>query len=139
MALYISSIGLPFNLKYPRTMSQAEIIDAIVDETLFGCVEIDIEVPLSWEEVKYKPDTILPPYRYFEEMSQIFCTTFDCIGEHMQNHAKEHELSQKSRKLLVGGMRAKNIFLATPLVKWYIEHGLKLTVVDRVVEFAKLA
>lgn len=72
MDLYISSIGLPFNRKYPRTVSQAQIMDATVDETLFGCVEIDIEVPLSWDEVQYKPETNLPPYRYFEEMSPIF-------------------------------------------------------------------
>ncbi|KAJ8311948.1 LOW QUALITY PROTEIN: hypothetical protein KUTeg_010501 [Tegillarca granosa] len=131
--------GLSFNRKYPKTVSQAQIIDAIVDETLFGCEEIDIEVPLSWDEVQYEPETNLPPYRCFEEMSLIFCTTkvpFDCIGEHMQNHAKEHGLSQKPRKLLVG---KPNTFLATPLVKWYIEHGLKVTVVHRVVEFAKLA
>jgi hypothetical protein len=45
----------------------------------------------------------------------------------MKQHIKEFNLSTKPRRLLVGGMRAKQILLATPLLKWYLEHGMEVT------------
>ena len=35
----------------------------------------------------------------------------------------------------MGGMRAKKILLATPLLRWYLEHGLQVTRIYQVVEF----
>lgn len=89
---------------------------------LFGFVEIDIQIPDSWDQVKFKPETELSPFEYFEEMSPLFVTTevpFEKIGKHMQDHAKTHKLSQKPRKLLVGGLRAEKMLVMTPLLKWY--------------------
>ena len=73
-------------------------------------------------------------------MSPIFCNTdipFENIGEHMQAHVHANNLSQKSRRLLVGGMKAEKILLATPLLQWYLNHGLKVTRVYQVVEYKK--
>ena len=42
---------------------------------------------------------------------------------------------QNSRKLLVGGLAATKILLATPLLKWYLDHGMKVSHVYQVVEF----
>lgn len=42
---------------------------------------------------------------------------------------------QEHRKLLVGGMSAERILLATPLLKWYLDHGLQVTRVYQCVEF----
>lgn len=42
---------------------------------------------------------------------------------------------QDPRRLLVGGLRAKQILLATPLLKWYLDHGLEVTKVYQVVEY----
>jgi hypothetical protein len=55
----------------------------------------------------------------------------------MQAHVKRHQLSTKNRKLLVGGMKGKRLLIATPLLRWYILHGLSVTVVHEVVEFPK--
>ena len=41
----------------------------------------------------------------------------------MQTHIKKIGLSKKPRGLLVGGMKARQILLATPLLKWYLNHG----------------
>ena len=53
----------------------------------------------------------------------------------MQEHAIKHNLSEKPRKLLVGGMKAEKMLLATPLLKWYLEHGMLVTKIHQVVEF----
>ena len=71
----------------------------------------------------------MSPHQYFQEMAPIFCTTnvpFSAIGEHMQEHVIENKLSESDRTLLVGGMEAKKILLATPLLKWYLDKGLKV-------------
>lgn len=139
---FVLSRTSPFHRKYPGMVSQNLILEAVMDETLFGMLEVDIEVPDTWDKVRYKPDTTLSPYDYFEEFCPLFCTTevpFDVIGQHMQDHIAKHNLSRKPRTLLVGGMKAKKLLLATPLLKWYIEHGLLVCNIYQVVEFGKLA
>ena len=88
-------------------------------------VEVDIQVP---EHLK----------TYFEEMSPIFCTCdvpVSAMGSLMQDHITKYNMSTKPRRLLIGGMKAKKILLLTPLLKWYIDHGLEVTEVYQVIEF----
>ena len=69
-------------------------------------------------------------YQYFEEMCPLFCTTdvsFNIIGQYMQQHVRKFQLSEKPRRLLVGGMRAYQILLAIELLKWYLEHDMVIT------------
>ena len=57
----------------------------------------------------------MTPSQYFEEISPLFCTTevpYYIIGEHMQEHVR-FGLSQKPRRLLVVGMKAKQLLIAT--------------------------
>ena len=39
------------------------------------------------------------------------------------------------RRSLIGSMKGEKILLATPLLKWYLEHGLEVTKVHQVIEF----
>ncbi|KAJ8307835.1 hypothetical protein KUTeg_014618 [Tegillarca granosa] len=120
------------------SITEGEILQKIKENKLFGMVEVDISVPDQWP-VHFSHPT-LTPYQYFAEMSPLFCTTevpFEAIGQHMQQHVQNYNLSQKPRKLLVGGIRARKILLATPLLKWYLEHGLQVTKVYQTVEFQK--
>ena len=41
----------------------------------------------------------------------------------------------KGTKKLLGVMRAKTFFLYTPLIKWYLQHGLWLTAVHQFIEY----
>ncbi len=114
-------------MKYKHQMTEAEILDAVRNDNFFGCIECDIHVP----------DHL---YDKFSEMSPIFCTTeinFNDIGAHMQEFARMHNISQSSRKLLVGGMKAEKILLATPLARWYLQQGLVITKVYQTLEFEK--
>ena len=38
-------------------------------------------------------------------------------------------------KKLLGVMKAKKIVLYTPLIKWYLQHGLRLTAVHQLAEY----
>ena len=71
-------------------------------------------------------------------MSPLFCTTdvhIDIIGEDMKEHVRRFQLSGKPRRLLVGGMQARQMLIATPLLKWYLAHGRMVTKIYQVVEF----
>ena len=103
-----------------------EILKDVEKGLLFGMVEVDIEVPKHL-------------YKKFEEMSPLFCTClipFDVMGKYTQKQAEQLNLSKEPRKLLVGGMKAKRLLLLSPLLKWYLEHGLKVTRVYQVVEYS---
>ena len=53
----------------------------------------------------------------------------------MQAHIWEYQLSDKPRRLLVGGLNAQQILLVTPLLQWYLQHGLVVTNIYQVVEY----
>ena len=133
----IKSKLLPrFYMSHPREVTSEIIIDSVVSGDLFGAVEVDISIPEKWSE-HFKQD--VGPQEYFSEMSPLFCTVnipFDIIGEHMQEHVRKHNLSQEPRRLLVGGTKARRILLASPLLKWYLEHGLVVSHVYQVLEFS---
>ena len=101
----------------------------MADDHLFGAALVDIHVPES-------------KYEEFKEFSPIFCTTtvpFDAIGDTMQEYWRTTQTTVDGemrpfpeKELLVGGMKATKILLATPLLRFYLEHGLEVTKVYEV-------
>ena len=59
----------------------------------------------------------------------------DDVGEIMQKYAKEHSIKDVPRQLLIGSFFGKKIGLSTPLLKWYLEHGLVITNIYTVMEY----
>ena len=106
-------------------MTQNEILAAVIDGTLFGMIECDIHVP--------------PELRpYFSEMQPIFkntTVTRDDIGSFMQQYAEEHDIMSTPRRMLVGSYRGEKILLATPLLRWYLAHGLVVDRVYQIIEY----
>ncbi len=126
-----------FFQKHKGPVSTQMILEAIEEDSLFGVALVDIEVPDQWPHGKERD---ISPYDYFKEMSPIYCTTkvpFEAIGSHMQEHVNKYNLSKKPRTLLVGGMKAQKILLASKLIKWYIDHGMVVTRVYQVIEFCR--
>ena len=108
-----------------KTMTLQTILGAVKNETLFGCVECDIHVPEHLRE-------------HFSEMCPIFKNTEisrDDIGEFMKAYAEENDVMKRPRQSLIGSMIGEKILLATPLLKWYLEHGLEVTRVYQVIEY----
>ena len=99
-------------------MTQQQIITAVIDGTLFGMVECDVRVPEHLQD-------------HFAEMQPIFknmTVTRDDIGPFMRQYAEEHDIMSTPRRMLVGSFHGIKLLLATPLLRWYLAHGL---VVDR--------
>ena len=53
----------------------------------------------------------------------------------MQNYAKEQNIKDVPCHLLIGSYFGKKIRLITPLLKWYLEHGLLITCIYTIVEY----
>ena len=106
-------------------MTQNEILAAVIDGTLFGMIECDIHVP--------------PELRpYFSEMQPVFknvTVTRDDIGPFMRQYAEENDIMSAPRRMLVGSYRGDKILLTTPLLRWYIAHGLVVDHVYQIIEY----
>ena len=109
------------------TMTQQQIIAAVVDGTLFGMIECDIRVPSELRA-------------HFAEMQPIFknaTVTRDDIGPFMREYAEENDIMSTPRRMLVGSYHVENILLATPLLQWYLAHGLVVDRVYQIVEYER--
>ena len=110
-------------------MTQNEILAAVIDGTLFGMIECDIHVP--------------PELRpYFSEMQPIFKNakvSRDDIGPYMRQYAEENDIMSAPRRMLVGSFHGIKLLLITPLLKWYLEHGLVVDHVYEIVEYERNA
>ena len=104
-------------------MTQQQIITAVVDGTLFGMV--DVRVPEHLQD-------------HFAEMQPVFknvTVTRDDIGPFMRQYAEENDIMSAPRRMLVGSFHGIKLLLATPLLKWYLAHGLVVDRVYQVVEY----
>ena len=107
-------------------ITQQQIIAAVVDGTLFGMVECDVRVPEHLQD-------------HFAEMQPIFKNanvSRDDIGPFMRNYAEEHDIMSTPRRMLVGSYRGEKILLTTPLLRWYLAHGLVVDRVYQIVEYS---
>ena len=92
---------------------------------LFGVVLCDVEVPEDKKE-------------YFKDMPPIFKNILvgrEHIGSFMRGYAEKNHLLTQPRQTLVGSYYGKNILLATPLLKWYLEHGVVLTNIEFIAQY----
>ena len=127
-----------FYQKHKGCVTQKQLLQAVIDDKVFGAYQVDISIPEKWSE-KFKHRK-LEPKEFFGEMAPLFLTSevqFDDIGEHMQQHIIDHKLSQHPRKLLVGGLRAKKMLISTPLLRYYLQLGMEVTNIYQVVEYGR--
>ena len=138
-------VGFDANSLYPSTMAKEMpcgqefvehykdpvqaaqlLIGRIYSKRWFGFAEVDIEVPRDlWE--------------LFEEFPPIFIN--QSVGEkgipqHMKDYlTKSGRTATPDQKKLLGVLKAKKVLLYTPLLKWYIEHGVEITAVHRTISY----
>ena len=112
-------------LDYQQTMTEDQVLEAVKEGTLFGMVECDIEVP---EDLK----------PHFAEMTPIFKNTkigLQDIGESMNEYAEANQLLRQPRRSLISSYQGKKILLETPLLIWYLAHGLVITKIYQVIQY----
>ena len=107
------------------TMTQQQILSDVRDGTVFGMIECDICVP---EELR----------DHFVEMQPVFkniSLVREDLGPFMRRYAEEHNIMTTPRRMLVGSYYGNKILLATPLLQWYLDHGLEVLHVYQIVEY----
>ena len=104
----------------------AKFLRDVLKGKVFGFAQVDIEVP---DEL----------YDKFSEMSPLFVVQEipdRNIPEEMKIYNENTgRKTVKGTKKLLGVMKAKKILLYTPLIEWYLQHGLRLTVVYQLIEY----
>ena len=109
-----------------RIMTENVILKRIIDGSLFGCVECDVEVPSHLTE-KFSE---FPP---FFKNSDI---PFRLHGDHMKSYARSRGMSESgSVRNLISSLQGEGMLLTTPLIHWYIEHGLRIHNIKRVIQY----
>ncbi|XP_063692200.1 uncharacterized protein LOC134824307 isoform X1 [Bolinopsis microptera] len=106
-------------------LTETDIISMIKKGSLFGAVEVDIHVP---DHLKAK----------FSEMTPIFKNvevTVENIGSFMNSYLNESGKTFSPTKYLIGSMFGQKILLITPLLLWYLEHGLEVTKIYQIIQF----
>jgi hypothetical protein len=106
-------------------MSESIILNSVKEGKIFGALEVDIHVPDSLKA-------------HFEEMTPIFKNVVvkrADIGKFMENYLTSAGKNFKDTRYLIGSMFAVKVLMITPLLVWYLEHGLEVTRVYQVIEF----
>ena len=108
-----------FKVPTPKSRRNLKILTRVVQNNeIFGFAQVDIEVPKELHEK-------------FREMSPLF-VDMEIPDEQIPDHMHEY-LKKTGRKRIPGTrklcvvMKAKKILLYTPVLKWYLDHGLKVT------------
>ena len=109
-----------------NTEEKDEIIQNVLNDKLFGFFEVDIEVP----EQKRKRFSEFCPLFVISEVSE----------EQIPQHMKDYKINTgrkmiKNNKKLLGVMKAEKILLYSPLLKWYLNHGLQVTKIHRYISY----
>ena len=122
----LSRYKAPFEKqKKQSSINDQDIVNAIKSDKLFGLVQCDVEVPSGLKN-------------HFSEMQPIFKNTSISkkdIGPFMKDYAEEHKILNQPRRSLVGSYFGKQLLFATPLLKWYLTHGLKVTNITLIIEY----
>ena len=106
--------------------SKAEIIQNVLNDKLFGFFQVDIEVPEQLRE-------------HFSEFSPLFVISEVPEGQ-IPQHMKDYKINTgrkkiKNNKKLLGVIKAEKILLYSPLLKWYLNHGLQVTKIHRYISY----
>ena len=105
---------------------QDEIIQNVLNDKLFGFFEVDIEVP---EQNRKR----------FSEFCPLFVIS-EVPEDQIPQHMKDYKINTgrkmiKNNKKLLGVMKTEKILLYSPLLKWYLNHGLQVTKIHRYISY----
>ena len=118
-------------MKLNTTSNEAlckDISERILSDELFGLVCLDLETPTELRE-------------YFEIFQPIIKTCelqFHHLSPTMQAFAKKENImheSSKGRRNLIGSYFGQRMIIITPLLKWYLQKGIKITKIYYVMQY----
>lgn len=114
-------------MHWPQEPRNVEIFCKFLQqEKMVWLFEMDSEVPRElWEK--------------FEEMPPLFYNKpvpSEAVPQHIKDYLVHSKLKPMyNQRKLVAARSTQKILLYAPLLKWYLEHGLKITVVHRTIDY----
>ena len=92
----------------------------------FGFAEVDVEVPRElWEKFEE-----FPPFFINRPVSD------EGVPQHMKDYLQDSGRTRfPDQKKLLGVLSAKKMLIYGPLLKWYLNRGLKITAVYRTINY----
>ena len=101
------------------------MLSGVCAGTVFGLIECDVCVPEAL-------------HARFTQMQPVFKNirlTLDDLGLFMRQYAEKHHIMTTPRRMFTASYRSDKILIATPLLQWYLDHGLEVTHVYQVIEY----
>ncbi len=108
-------------------MTTDTLLDNIVNENIFAIVECDISVP----------DHLREDFADFPPIFKHAAVDIESIGPKMRDYCLERDILSRPRKLLISSFHTQKQWFLSPMIKWYIEHGLIVHKIYRLLEFDK--
>ena len=103
-----------------------KLIPNVLNDKLFGFFQVDIEVP----------EQLLDKFSEFSPLFILSEVPEDQIPQHMQDYKINTGRKKiKNNKKLLGVMKAEKILLYSPLLKWYLNHGLQVTKIHKYISY----
>ena len=103
-----------------------ELIQNVLNDKLFGFFQVDIEVP----------EQLLDKFSEFSPLFILAEVPEDQIPQHMRDYKINTGRKKiKNNKKLLGVMKAEKILLYSPLLKWYLNHGLQVTKIHKYISY----
>ena len=106
-------------------MNDVDLVHLVRQGKFFGMVRCDIEVP----ECDRERWADMPPIFKNVEVS------INDIGPLMAAFCRRNDLMKTPRRTLISSYTGVDIMLGTPLLKWYLDHDLKVTRIYEAFEF----
>ena len=114
-------------MHWPKTPGNVETFCRFLQhDKWFGLAEVGIEAPKElWENF----EEMLPSF-YNKPVSRA------AVPQHMKDYlARCKRKPMHDQQKLFGALSALRILLYAPLLKWYLDHGLKVTTVHRTIDY----
>ena len=103
-----------------------KLIQNVLNDKLFGFFQVDIEVP----------EQLLDKFSEFSPLFVLSVVPEDQIPQRMQDYKISTGRKKiKNNKKLLGVMKAEKILLYSPLLKWYLNHGLQVTKIHKYISY----
>uniref|UniRef100_A0A915LAQ9 Uncharacterized protein n=1 Tax=Romanomermis culicivorax TaxID=13658 RepID=A0A915LAQ9_ROMCU len=126
----VGNVDTSFNIwemdpKSALAEGSCQMKNLILNGSVFGFAKVDIKT-LDYLKEKYAD---------FPPIIKHVGIGIDNIGEHMKKYAQENDQMKNPRQSLIGSYIGKEMMMSTPIIRFLINHRLKLEKIYEVIQY----